>query len=120
LSVKAATPAVDVTLEFPRADETVSGLVPLVARADGPGVTSIQFQVSGGNVGPLITSGRCVASWDTTALANGRYTLEVFVRDVTGRSFWTPPTRVTVLNQPKNTPTTPDIPPGRRARPRLP
>ena len=76
----------------------VTGIVPLSAWADAVGFTNVQFQVSGQSVGPLVTSGACLTSWDTRGFANGSHTVTAVARDSAGTAVWAPPIVVTVQN----------------------
>jgi hypothetical protein len=76
----------------------VSGVVPLSVQASAAGFSSLQFQVSGQNVGTTITSGACSTSWDTRAMPNGVHTVTAVARDSAGNAVWAPPALVTVLN----------------------
>ena len=78
--------------------QVVSGVVSLAARADAAGLSSLQFQVSGQNVGSSITAGACVTSWDTRNMADGSHTVTALATDSVGNSVWASPIVVTVQN----------------------
>ena len=78
--------------------QVVSGIVPLSARSDAAGFSSLQFQVSGQNVGPAITAGACTTPWDTRSLSNGVHTVTAVARDSAGNAVWALPAVVTVSN----------------------
>ncbi|MEO8483552.1 MAG: Ig-like domain-containing protein [Acidobacteriota bacterium] len=77
---------------------TVSGVITLGANADSTGLSAVQFQVSGQNIGPEITSGSCAASWDTRTVTDGTRTLLVTGRDSVGNIVTSSPVLVTVSN----------------------
>lgn len=81
---------------------TVSGVVPLTARASEAGVTSLQFRYAGtnsGSIGAEITAGACATTWDTRLVSNGAYTLTA-VGVVAGANVPSAPVSVTVNNAP--------------------
>ncbi len=80
------------------AGSTVSGIVTLTAQASATGLSSIQFQVSGSNVGPQITSGSCSATWDSRTQPDGARTVTVVGRDSAGNSVTAPAVVVNVKN----------------------
>jgi hypothetical protein len=89
-------PALSLTTISP--GQIVSGVVSLSAQADAAGLSTLQFQVSGQNVGSTITSGACVTAWDTRAMANGPHTITAVAADSAGNSVYAPPVVVTVQN----------------------
>lgn len=78
--------------------QVVNGVVSLAAQADAAGLSSLQFQVSGQNVGSSITTGACVTSWDTRNMADGSHTVTAVATDSVGNSVWASPIVVTVQN----------------------
>jgi hypothetical protein len=76
----------------------VSGTVALSASANGTGISSLQFEVSGRPVGAAVTAGACVTSWDTRAFTNGVHTVTAAGRDSAGATVWAAPILVTVNN----------------------
>ncbi len=90
-------PAVSVTA--PAAGGTVSGSVPLSATAsDNVGVTSVQFQVDGANVGAADASSPYGINWDSTTAANGTHSIRAIARDAAGNSTTSATVSVTVSN----------------------
>jgi YD repeat-containing protein len=78
--------------------QTISGVVSLSASADAAGLSSVQFVVSGQNIGNAITSGSCATSWDTRQMANGSHTVTAVGADSIGATVWAAPITVTVQN----------------------
>jgi hypothetical protein len=77
---------------------TVSGVVPLTAQADATGLAGLQFQISGANLGPEITTGSCSTNWDTRTVPNGSRTISAVGRDSLGNTVYTTPIVVNVQN----------------------
>lgn len=88
---------------------TVSGVVSLGAQADAAGLASLQFQVSGANVGPEITTGACAVSWDTRTLSNGIRTVSAVGKDSAGNVVDATPILVNVQNAPAADTTAPTV-----------
>ncbi len=88
---------------------TVSGIVSLGAQADAAGLASLQFQVSGANVGPEITTGACATSWDTRTLSNGIRTVSAVGHDSAGNVVNATPILVNVQNAPAADTTAPTV-----------
>jgi hypothetical protein len=107
LQARAALPSLFIT--SPASGTVVGGTVPLWARADASGLSSLQFEVSGQPVGTLITSGSCTAAWDTRTVADGVHTVTAVGRDSGGASVWAQPLTVTVSNAPQVDTTAPSI-----------
>lgn len=77
---------------------SVSGVTPLAVRADAAGLSSVQFLVSGQPVGPAITAGSCLVSWDTRGWPNGSQTVTAVARTTTGGTVSATPVTVRVAN----------------------
>jgi hypothetical protein len=91
----AAAPTVSITA--PAAGATVSGTVTLSASAtDNVGVTSVQFRVNGTNVGVADTTSPYAASWSTTGLAAGTYTITAVATDAAGNQATSAGVNVTI------------------------
>ena len=105
--ITASSPFVSVEITSVRNGDTVSGIVQLVATADGEDVTSVQFQLDGRALGPAITTDPCAFVWDTRSTTNGPHSLSAFARDIRGTMVFAADVSVTVRND--------DV---RRARPR--
>jgi hypothetical protein len=97
-TVQAAALLPGLELTSPGSGEVVSGVVTLSAMADAAGLASIQFQVSGSDIGDPITSGACATSWDTRTVGDGVRTITAIGRDSLGNSVSATPILVTVLN----------------------
>jgi hypothetical protein len=90
----------------PSLPPSLSSNVELSARAyDNVGVASVQFKLNGSKLGPALTptaSGQVVKwTWDTTTVADGRYTLSVVATDTSGNVSVEPWQSVTVANAPQ-------------------
>jgi Bacterial Ig domain len=78
-----------VTITAPANGGTVNAAVTVIANAtDNVGVTSVQFQLDGVNLGgPVTGAGPTYSySWSTTANANGAHTLAVVASDAAGNT----------------------------------
>jgi O-glycosyl hydrolase len=74
-----------VKITGPEAGSDVTGTVTITATAsDDTGVAGVRFYLDGQPLGPEDTTAPYSFSWDTTALANGDYTLEAVARDSSG------------------------------------
>ena len=90
-------PTVSITAAPRRA--AVSGTVALTANAfDNIGVAGVQFVVNGIATGSEDTASPYSISWDTTALANGSYSLSARARDAAGNQTTSATITVTVNN----------------------
>ncbi|MEZ5317818.1 MAG: S8 family serine peptidase [Vicinamibacterales bacterium] len=98
LAVVRLQAAPSLLLASPSSGAVVSGQVRLYAWTDQPGLRDIQFLVSASPVGPLITSGDCVASWNTTAVKDGTYTVSALAHDATGTPVFSQAVSVRVDN----------------------
>jgi hypothetical protein len=111
VTVDRTEPTVSVT--SPAEGATVEGTVDLAADAadtGGSGVTSVQFQVDGANVGSADTSPPYNASWDTTGLANGSsHTVTAIATDRAGNTKTSSQVNVTVNNLPSADTTPPTV-----------
>jgi hypothetical protein len=91
----ASAPTVSITA--PAAGATVSGTVALAASAsDNVGVASVQFRVNGTNVGAADTTSPYAASWATTGLAAGTYTITAVATDAAGNQATSAGVNVTI------------------------
>ncbi len=81
----------------PAPGQIVSGHVVVSATASLD-TTALQFQLSGVNLGPSITSGSCSLNWDTTAVTDGTYALTVLAYGGGGGMTSSSPVAVTVEN----------------------
>ena len=73
-------------------------VVPLAVASDNVGITSVQFQLNGANIGPLLTSGPYRIDWNTTTVADGAYSLTAVATDSVGNTTTSSPVTVTVQN----------------------
>ena len=77
--------------------------------SDGPGVTKVVFEVSGGALNDqVIATGTStyygwLAQWNTTDVPNGTYTLQSVATDADNNTDSSTPITVTVKNQPPTT-----------------
>jgi hypothetical protein len=85
------------SLIAPLQGQVVSGSISVSASANAD-TDALQFQLSGANLGPVITSGACSMNWNTAAVADGMYALTVLAFDGTGNVNGSPPVTVTVEN----------------------
>lgn len=106
--IDAAAPAV--SLITPTNGSVASSTISLSASASdvGTGVAGVQFKVGTTNIGSEDTSAPYAASWDSTAVADGSYTLSAVVRDVAG-NYATSSATITVDNTAPATPGTPNL-----------
>ncbi|HET9362100.1 MAG TPA: Ig-like domain-containing protein, partial [Vicinamibacterales bacterium] len=88
-----------VSMTAPAGGSTVSGSVNVTATAsDNVGVSSVQFQLDGANLGAADTTAPYATSWNTTAASNGSHTLRAVARDAAGNSTTSASVTVTVSN----------------------
>lgn len=89
-----------VAISSPAAGE-VSGTINIEAGAsDNEGVAGVQFLVNGSNFGNEDLTSPYSISWNTTAIANGTYTLNARARDAAGNTTTSAQVVVTVNNLP--------------------
>src|ERR1019366_8879833 len=89
VTVNNDTTAPVVSLAAPANGATVSGTVTVTANAtDNVGVTGVQFQLDGANLGGVVTGGGpwYSYSWDTTTAANGTHTLAATASGAAGNA----------------------------------
>jgi hypothetical protein len=86
---------------------TLQGTTTLDASASSPnGIASVQFEITGGSISDrVIGSGTStiygwLASWDTTTVPNGTYTLQSVATDKAGLTATSAPVTITVNNPP--------------------
>ena len=78
---------------------TVSGIVPVTATAtDNVGVTSLQIQLDGVNLGAAGAASPVTVSWNTAFSANGLHRLRAIARDLAGNIGTSADVLVTVSN----------------------
>ena len=88
-----------ITMTAPGNGATVSGSVTVAANAsDNVGVTSVQFELDGANLGAPLTDSPYSISWDSTSVSNGSHTLTAVARDAAGNQTTAAPVTVTVSN----------------------
>jgi len=79
-----ATPPT-VSITAPALNATLSGAVTVSANAsDNVGVTSVQFQVDGANIGSPVTASPYTTSWNTATATNGVHILTAQASDAAG------------------------------------
>lgn len=93
------TTAPTTTVTAPAAAATVSGTVALAANAtDDVGVSSVQFQIDGVDVGAPDTGAPYAAQWDTTTVGNGPHAVRAVARDTAGNAGTSAAVTVAVNN----------------------
>jgi chitodextrinase len=101
-----------VSLTAPTAGATVSGTITVSATAsDNVGVVGVQFKLNGANLQAEDTTAPYAIAWNTTAVANGSYTLTATARDAAGNQATAAGVTVTVSNAAADT-TPPSTPTG--------
>ena len=81
----------------PSQGQVVSGNVVVSATASQD-TDTLQFQLSGANLGPAISSGACSVNWNSTAVNDGTYALTVLAFDASGNMTPSGSVAVTVVN----------------------
>jgi hypothetical protein len=85
------------SITAPAANATVSGTVAVTASAsDARGVSKVQFQLDGKNLGTADTTSPYSTNWTTTSTTSGAHTLTAVVTNNTGLTATTAPVAVTV------------------------
>jgi hypothetical protein len=93
------TQAPQVSVTDPAAGTTVSGIVPVAAKAaDNVGVTSVQFKVDGQNVGNAVTAPPFQIQWDSRTVSQGQHTITAVATDGAGNSTTSADDVITVNN----------------------
>lgn len=93
------TPPTNVTLTAPAADSTLSGTVTVSGTCtDETSIRGVQFKYGSNNIGSEDTTSPYSVSWDTTAVANGSYSLTAVCTDNGGNSTASSARSVTVSN----------------------
>jgi hypothetical protein len=86
-----------VSLSAPINASTVSGTVAVAATAsDNVGVSSVQLQVDGSNVGSADTAAPYNFSWNSSSVSSGTHTLRVVAKDAAGNTATSSTVSVTV------------------------
>lgn len=112
------TTAPTVSLTAPTAGTTVSGTITAAASAaDNQGVSSVQFQVDGTNMGAADTTAPYSATWNSTTVANGSHTIRAVARDAAGNATTSTGVTVTVTNSTGASTVSPGNPSGTAAIP---
>ncbi|MEZ5317029.1 MAG: Ig-like domain-containing protein [Vicinamibacterales bacterium] len=96
LHAGSALPVLELTA--PGSGVVLWGDVTLSARANGPGLADLQFEVSGSPIGGLIRAGSCETSWNTRTLPDGSYTVTAIGHDSVGTPVYAAPVTVHVQN----------------------
>ena len=92
-------PAPVVTLTAPTAGARVHGIIALTVNAtDNIGVVSVRYKMNGTLLGAVVTTPPFSLAWDTTATADGAYTIKAVARDAAGNTKGSPGVAVTVSN----------------------
>ena len=101
-----------VSITAPTGGSTVSGTVTVRATAagtNGATISKVQFQVNGANVGSADTTTPYKASWNTSSLTNGSYTLTAVATDSNNETATSTGVTVTVSNSTSTPPPTVSI-----------
>jgi hypothetical protein len=95
----ADTTAPTASITSPANGATVSGSVTMTCSAsDNVGVSSVQFQCDGSNVGSALTAAPYSMALNTAGLANGSHSLRAVVRDAAGNQTTSSAVTVNVAN----------------------
>jgi hypothetical protein len=117
VTVNNDTTVPSVSLTAPSNGASVSGTVQLTASAsDNVGVVGVQFKQGTTNIDAEDTTAPYSASWDTTAVANGSYSLAAVARDAAGNTTTSSVVTVTVSNADTTLPTVSITAPNHNAR----
>ncbi|HLK62895.1 MAG TPA: Ig-like domain-containing protein, partial [Bryobacteraceae bacterium] len=101
-----AQPTISIT--SPANGATLSGTVNIAATVSAPaGVTGVQFQIDGANVGAQLTAAPYSITVNTSSVANGSHSLTATVRDQAGNNATSPAVTVTISNAAAPAPTAP-------------
>jgi hypothetical protein len=88
-----------VSMTAPAGGATVSGSVTVSATAsDNVGVTGVQFQIDGANLGAMDVAAPFSVSWNTATASNGSHTLRAIARDAAGNTTTSAAVTVSVSN----------------------
>ena len=88
-----------VTLTSPAAGTHAHGTIVLTVNAtDNVGVAGVRYRMNGTALGAEVTTPPFSLAWDTTAVADGTYTLKAVARDAAGNTKGSPGVTVTVSN----------------------
>ena len=88
-----------VTLTAPTAEAHVHGIIALAVDAtDNIGVVGVRYKMNGTTFGAEVTTPPFSLAWDTTATADGVYTVKAVARDAAGNTKGSPSVAVTVSN----------------------
>jgi len=103
-------PPPSISMTEPAAGSTVAGTVTVSASASSNvGVTSVQFQLDGADLGAALTSAPYVLSWNTATVPNGTHSLTAVARDAAGNTATSSAVTVTVSNGPPPDTTPPTV-----------
>ena len=93
------TTAPSVSVTSPVEGASLQGVATVTGSAtDNVGVTSVQFQLNGVNLGAPDLASPYTVSWDTTVSTNGAYQITAIATDAAGNSTTSPVVNVTVAN----------------------
>ncbi len=99
IAVSVDNSAPTVSISSPAANALVAGTITVSATAgDNLGVSGVQFQLDGANLGSEDTSSPFSISWNTATASSGSHTLTAIARDAAGNSTTSNPIAVTVDN----------------------
>jgi hypothetical protein len=81
----ASNRAISVSTAVSASGTALSGSVPLIATATGTtGVSGVQFQVDGVNLGSKVTQAPYTITWNTTTASNANHTITAVASDLNG------------------------------------
>jgi hypothetical protein len=92
-----APPTVSIT--SPTSAATVSGGISVLANASSSvGITGVQFELDGADIGPVFTNAPYGGAWDSTTAADGAHTFTAVATDTTGKQTTSTPVTILVSN----------------------
>lgn len=94
------TTAPSVAMVSPLNNQTVSGIVTLVASSsDNVGVSGVRYYIDNIAVGNQLAESPYAYAWNSQSVANGTHTVRAVSRDAAGNSATSSPITLSVLNQ---------------------
>jgi hypothetical protein len=96
--IASSTPSVSVSSPTANADVSGSSVALSATASDTNGISSVQFQVNGSNVGSPVTTAPYTYNWDSTTVSNGMYNVTAVATNVDGVSTTSAAVAVTVDN----------------------
>jgi hypothetical protein len=100
ITVMVSNPLPTVQITSPKTGDTVKGKVQVKASlTERQKVTSLQFQLDGKNLGPVLTSGDTSVQWDADTATVGTHTLTAVITTTAGKQITSAPVVVTVAKK---------------------